>query len=195
MPAVLFYVFAVAAVATALMVISSRNAVYSALYLIGTLFSLACIFLLLHAEFLAAVQVLVYAGAIMVLFLFVIMLLNVGGERRTPIKLKGQKVAGLVFSLGLLVFLFVRTRGIPDLDPIGPFSPERLVFSTFTKSSIVASSMWFSAVWRFATHSRVAAVVSSNARAVSAESCATCPVLRQLETISIHGVVSSATEP
>ena len=126
MPAVLFYVFAVAAVATALMVISSRNAVYSALYLIGTLFSLACIFLLLHAEFLAAVQVLVYAGAIMVLFLYVIMLLNVGSEKRSPIKLKGQKVAGLVFSLGLLVFLFVLTRGIPHPEPIGPFSPERM---------------------------------------------------------------------
>ena len=126
MPAVLFYIFAVAAVGTALMVISSRNAVYSALYLIGTLFSLACIFLLLHAEFIAAIQVLVYAGAIMVLFLFVIMLLNVGAEKRTPIKLKGQKVAGLLIALGLLVFLFVRTRGIPQPAPVGPFSPERL---------------------------------------------------------------------
>ena len=73
MPTFLFYFFAMVSVVTALLMICSRNAVYSALYLIGTLFSLACIFLLLHAEFLAAIQVLVYAGAIMVLFLFVIM--------------------------------------------------------------------------------------------------------------------------
>ncbi|MFQ5912592.1 MAG: NADH-quinone oxidoreductase subunit J [Nitrospinota bacterium] len=126
MPTVLFYVFAAAAVITAFMVICSRNAVYSALYLIGTLFSLACIFLLLHAEFIAAIQVLVYAGAIMVLFLFVIMLLNVGRERRVPIKLKGQKVAALLFSLGLLAVLFIGTRGVSNPDPIGPFSPEKV---------------------------------------------------------------------
>ena len=53
-------------------------------------------------------------------------LLNVGAEKRTPIKLKGQKVAGLLIALGLLVFLFVRTRGIPQPEPVGPFSPERL---------------------------------------------------------------------
>ena len=126
MPAVLFYLFAAAAVMTAIMVICSRNAVYSALYLIGTLFSLACIFLLLHAEFIAAIQVLVYAGAIMVLFLFVIMLLNVGREKRVPLKLKGQKIAGLALALCLLALLFARTRGVPDPDPIGPYSPERL---------------------------------------------------------------------
>jgi NADH-quinone oxidoreductase subunit J len=126
MPAVLFYFFAVVAVVMALMMICSRNAVYSALYLIGTLFSLACIFLLLHAEFIAAIQVLVYAGAIMVLFLFVIMLLNVGREQRLPIELKGQKAAGLVMALGLLVLFVARVRGVSDPDPIGPYSPEKL---------------------------------------------------------------------
>ena len=126
MPAVLFYIFAAVAVIMAVMLICSRNAVYSALYLIVTLFSLACIFLLLHAEFIAAIQILVYAGAIMVLFLFVIMLLNIGREKRTPIKLKGQKAVGLILSLGLLAVLYVRTRGVSDPQPIGPYSPEKL---------------------------------------------------------------------
>ena len=101
MPAVLFYIFAVAAVGTALMVISSRNAVYSALYLIGTLFSLACIFLLLHAEFIAAIQVLVYAGAIMVLFLFVIMLLNLGHDYQRDIRGGVGIVLGFAVAGGL----------------------------------------------------------------------------------------------
>ncbi len=126
MPMILFYVFAVISVVTALMVLCSKNAVYSALYLIGTLFSLACIFLLLHAEFLAAIQVLIYAGAIMVLFLFVIMLLNVGREKRTPLRLKGQKIAGLVFALGLLIFVLARMRGVKNPEAVGAFSPERL---------------------------------------------------------------------
>ncbi len=125
MPTFLFYFFAMVAVVTALLMICSRNAVYSALYLIGTLFSLACIFLLLHAEFLAAIQVLVYAGAIMVLFLFVIMLLNVGREKRTPIRLKGQKIVGLVFALGLLGFVLLRKR-VTLPEAVGPFSPDKL---------------------------------------------------------------------
>lgn len=126
MPTFLFYFFAVISVVTALLMICSKNAVYSALYLIGTLFSLACIFLLLHAEFLAAIQVLVYAGAIMVLFLFVIMLLNVGREKRTPIRLKGQKVVGLVFALGVLIFVLLRNRQVTLPEAIGPFSPDKL---------------------------------------------------------------------
>jgi NADH-quinone oxidoreductase subunit J len=73
-----FFVLAFVAVVSAVLVVLFRNPVYSALSLVTTFFALAGLFVLLHAHFLAAVQVIVYAGAIMVLFLFVIMLLNLG---------------------------------------------------------------------------------------------------------------------
>ncbi len=77
---VLFYIFAVLAVAAAIGVVAQRTPVYSALSLIMVLCSLAVVYLLLGAEFIAMIQVIVYAGAIMVLFVFVIMLLNAGRE-------------------------------------------------------------------------------------------------------------------
>ena len=80
---ILFYVFAGIAVAGGLAVILQRRPIYSALALIVVMVSLAVIYLLLGAEFMAAIQVLVYAGAIMVVFVFVIMLLNAGKEAPT----------------------------------------------------------------------------------------------------------------
>ncbi len=73
---IIYYALFVIALGAALMVVLSRNTVYSAVFLILTMLCLAGIFLLMHQEFVAAIQVIVYAGAIMVLFLFVIMLLN-----------------------------------------------------------------------------------------------------------------------
>jgi NADH-quinone oxidoreductase subunit J len=77
---VLFYIFAALAVLAAISVVAQRTPVYSALSLIVVLCSLAAVYLLLGAEFIAVIQVIVYAGAIMVLFVFVIMLLNAGRE-------------------------------------------------------------------------------------------------------------------
>jgi len=78
MATALFYVFSMIAVASAVLVVVLRNPVYSALSLVVTFFCLAGLFVLLDAYFLSAVMVIVYAGAIMILFLFVIMLLNLG---------------------------------------------------------------------------------------------------------------------
>jgi len=77
---ILFYIIAAVIVISAVGVISARNPVYSALSLVVTLISVAVLYLLLHAEFLAVVQVLTYAGAILVLFVFIIMLLNLRKE-------------------------------------------------------------------------------------------------------------------
>src|SRR5207249_2338636 len=74
---ILFYVFATVAVVSALLVITRHNVVHSAAFLGATLFAVAGIFLTLHAEFLAGVQVIVYVGGILVLFVFVIMLISV----------------------------------------------------------------------------------------------------------------------
>src|ERR1051325_11090746 len=103
---ILFYVFATLALACGLMVLFARNPVTSAMFLVLTIASLAGLFVLLHAFFLAAVQILVYAGAVMVLFLFVIMLLDLKAEERRHIK-KLWSFGGLVMACALvLVGLF-----------------------------------------------------------------------------------------
>jgi NADH-quinone oxidoreductase subunit J len=109
-----FWLFAAVAILAAVLCITRRSPVASALWLVTTLFNVAALFVLLDAHFLAAVQVLVYAGAIMVLFLFVIMLLNLG--ERNPGESGGWRpgrlVGGLV-ALGLLAELFVLRRAVP----------------------------------------------------------------------------------
>src|ERR1700757_2900865 len=104
----LFYIFAALTLVCAFLVIGnpfSRNPVTSAMFLVMTIASLAGLFVLLHAFFLAAIQVLVYAGAVMVLFLFVIMLLDLRAEERQRIR-AFSAVAGLVAVAAILgVFL------------------------------------------------------------------------------------------
>jgi NADH-quinone oxidoreductase subunit J len=107
---ILFYVFAFLMLACGVLVVAnpfSRNPVTSAMFLVLTIISMAGLFVLLHAFFLAAVQVLVYAGAVMVLFLFVIMLLDLKEEERRKVKKLGL-VAGLV-SIGAIVGIFVKS--------------------------------------------------------------------------------------
>jgi NADH-quinone oxidoreductase subunit J len=109
---VIFWAFAALAVGSGLACITRRSPVASALWLVVTLFSLAALFVLLDAQFIAVLQVLVYAGAIMVLFLFVIMLLNLG--RAGPSDLKGPLGLGVgVFLAGLLLvqLLVLRQTG------------------------------------------------------------------------------------
>jgi NADH-quinone oxidoreductase subunit J len=104
--AVFFWVFSVAALLAGLLMIMARNAVHSALFLISSLVSVAALFILLGAEFIAGVQILVYVGGVMVLFLFVIMLVNVGAEERGRERIfnrSAQVTASVIFGL-LLAF-------------------------------------------------------------------------------------------
>jgi len=94
-----FLLFMVMAALGGILVVASRNPVASLMFLVLTLFSLAGLFVLLDAHFLAAVQIIVYAGAIMVLFLFVIMLLNLGNEQKSDLRgLAGRGTAVVVGS-------------------------------------------------------------------------------------------------
>src|SRR5438270_2963560 len=102
-----FWIVAVISVASAVMVVAHRNAVRSALFLIANFLALAYLYLTLNAQLLAALQVLVYAGAIMVLFLFVIMLLNLGGEQNIEDPLPGQTGMAVVLGIAMLVLLGV----------------------------------------------------------------------------------------
>jgi NADH-quinone oxidoreductase subunit J len=110
---VVFWVFSGIAVFAAVLCISRRSAVASALWLVVTLFSLAGIFVLLEAQFIAVLQVLVYAGAIMVLFLFVIMLLNLG--RAGPTDLRGP--IGLAATTILAGVLMLQLRPLGTTEP------------------------------------------------------------------------------
>jgi NADH-quinone oxidoreductase subunit J len=136
---ILFYVFATLTLLCGFLVVLnpfSRNPVTSAMFLVLAITSLAGLFVLLHAFFLAAVQVLVYAGAVMVLFLFVIMLLDLRAEERRRIKTVGV-VLGLI-SVGAIVAIFfqsllnspIRAESTPTLEgstvPLG-----KLLFSRY----------------------------------------------------------------
>jgi NADH-quinone oxidoreductase subunit J len=109
----IFWIFAVLAMGGALLCITRRSAIASALWLVVTLFAIAALFVLLDAQFIAVLQVLVYAGAIMVLFLFVIMLLNLG--RPGPTDIKGP--AGLAIAVVLAAALLLQLRALSTAAP------------------------------------------------------------------------------
>jgi NADH-quinone oxidoreductase subunit J len=100
-----FYFLSFLAVLSALMVVFSRNPIYSVLYLVITFFCVACHYLLLNAQFLAAVHIIVYAGAIMVLFLYVIMLLNLNKEDEAS-KSNYMRFSAII-TAGLLMVVIV----------------------------------------------------------------------------------------
>jgi NADH-quinone oxidoreductase subunit J len=108
--AFLFYVFSILAVAGAVVLVLHRNPVYSALSLIVTMFSLAALFAMQNAQFLAVLQVLLYAGAIMVLFLFVVMLINIRTETRSLRRFTGQ--TGVALALASLFLVEVIQLGL-----------------------------------------------------------------------------------
>ena len=119
----LFYAFAGVAVLGSLFVIAQRNPIYSVLALIAAFFGLSGLYVLLQAPFVAIVQIIVYAGAIMVLFLFVVMLLNVPREdaaewdRMHPLYRPWPRRVGAVLSVmlvGELGWALLRTPGISD---------------------------------------------------------------------------------
>jgi NADH-quinone oxidoreductase subunit J len=112
---VFFWIFSISAIFAGLLTVMARNAVHSALFLISSLVSIAALFILLGAEFIAGVQILVYVGGVMVLFIFVIMLVNVGAEEhgQAAIFNRGpQVVASLIFCVLLMGgLLYAINRG------------------------------------------------------------------------------------
>lgn len=106
---ILFWFLSVVALFSALMVITSKNPVYSVLWLIVTFFSISGHYILLNAQFLAIVNIIVYAGAIMVLFLFVIMLMNLNKETE-PQRNRWLKFAGAVSGGCLLLVMVAALR-------------------------------------------------------------------------------------
>ncbi len=110
MDAIIFWPFALLALLGAVLLIFHKNPIHSALALIMTLFSTAALFVMLHAGFVAVLQILVYAGAIMVLFIFVIMMLNLQREELGLRRHAAKKIVATVLALGIgLKFALVLT--------------------------------------------------------------------------------------
>jgi len=129
---VIFYVFAAWAVVSAVLCITRSNALTSALWLVSTMFALAAIFVILQAQFIAAIQVLVYAGAVMVLFLFVIMLLNL-----EVVPHNWRQRYGWVVGIGLAAVLGATLVSLKD------YTPERLAREISTMPGTVDPRLVF----------------------------------------------------
>lgn len=129
MELIFFYIFAILAVSSAIAVISLRNPVHSAVFLMVCFLQVAAIFILLRSPFLAAVQVFVYVGAVMVLFLFAVMVLDLGKERFGE-HLHHQSPMAIIIIIGLI---FVMGLGLAKarLDaPIGKYTEEAMLKNT-----------------------------------------------------------------
>ncbi len=129
----LFILFAGMAVGCAISMVAQRNPLYSAISLIGVFISLACLYVTLAAPFIAAVQVIVYAGAIMVLVVFVIMLLNVEAEER-PMRLRSL----IPIAVGLAAVLFAEAIFIIFFVQASPSTPTDNISNVGLTSSIGA---------------------------------------------------------
>lgn len=143
----IFYILAFVSVVAGILVISLPNAVYSALSLILAFLCLAGIYLLLNAQFIAAAQVIIYAGAIMVLFLFVMMLLGLGRERPAPFKILRQKLLGVLLAFVLLISILSLMGGVRLTGEPGPFTPERV--SEIGNTQVVARILFTDYIFPF----------------------------------------------
>ena len=149
----IFYFLSFLAVLCGIMVILEKNPVHSVLYLVVTFFSIAGHYILLNAQFLAAVHVIVYAGAIMVLFLFVIMLLNLNKETE-PHKPLMIKVSAVVAAGILMIILIAALKQTEQLAAPGTTSEDlglveslgKVLFTQFLLPFEIASILFLSAM-------------------------------------------------
>ena len=131
-----FYLFGIIAIASAVAFVTRKSPVAAALWLVNTMFCLAAMYVLLDAQFIGVMQVLVYAGAIMVVFLFVIMLLNLGhaSELADARGLWWKLAAGLI-GLALLAQVFTLTRAnVPEVLAL----PENALATEFARTGAIA---------------------------------------------------------
>ena len=105
-----FYLFSLLAIASALLFVTRRNPVPASLWLVNVMLALAGLYVMLDAPFVGVIQVLVYAGAIMVVFVFVVMLLNLGRSEITDIRSLGARLGAGMVGLALLANLLVVQR-------------------------------------------------------------------------------------
>ena len=149
---VFFYIAAIVAIISTIMAISGRNAIHSLLFLILSLLAISVIFYLLSAPFIAALEVIIYAGAIMVLFIFVTMMLNIGLERETEKKWLRPRmwIVPSILSAVLLVDLILAIKSVPAIpsvkDAIMPKQIGISLFSTYLLAVEIAAILLMAGV-------------------------------------------------
>jgi NADH-quinone oxidoreductase subunit J len=153
MDQILFLILSALSIGGAILVIFSKNPVYSVLFLVLTFFSIAGHFVLMNAQFLFIVQIIVYSGAIMVLFLFVIMLLNLNKEAE-PTSSNMMKLAGVIAGCLLLLTIFGAMKGMSievtqntahsDIGLVKPLG--KVLFTEFLLPFEVSSVLFLSAM-------------------------------------------------
>lgn len=149
----LFYLVAFLSIFFSLMVIFAKNPIHSVLYLIITFFTFTVHYILLNAQFLAIVNFIVYMGAIMVLFLFVLMLLNLN-EDSEPMKSNLLKMAGVVAGMCLLITLVGSMKSLHISDPVILKDPDiglvknlgKVLFSEFLLPFEISSILLLTAM-------------------------------------------------
>lgn len=131
-PKIFFIYFAISMTFMSVMVITRRNPVHSVLWMIGLFFHIAAVYLFLNAEFLAAVQIILYAGAIMVLFLFVIMMLNLKEEVVAP-RFIGEWPIGVALGIAIITMIIYSVFTIQP-GPVGEHTIEAIQKTTHAKA-------------------------------------------------------------
>ena len=201
---VLFFIlFAGLAIGCAISVVAQRNPLYSAISLIGVFISLACLYVTLAAPFIAAVQVIVYAGAIMVLVVFVIMLLNVEEEERKPLRLRflvpiAIGLAGVLFAETAFIIFFVReSPGTPvrNVSDVGLTSSIGAgLFTTYLLPFEVTSILLLMAVVGAMTLARRGGLLPANAGVVPGDQVFSKELLDRRETGDLSAVATHSTD-
>jgi len=130
-----FYLFGLVAIVSALLFVTRKSPVAAALWLVNTMFCLAALYVLLDAQFIGAIQVLVYAGAIMVVFLFVIMLLNLGQGEIHDTRGIGWKLTGGAVAIVMLAQIFALTKA---KTPINLTLPEGFAARQVAETGAIA---------------------------------------------------------
>ena len=149
---VFFYIAAIVAIISTVMAISGRNAIHSLLYLILSLLAISVIFYLLSAPFIAALEVIIYAGAIMVLFIFVTMMLNIGIERETEKKWLRPRmwIVPSILAALLIIDLILALKNVksisPDENAILPKQVGISLFSTYLLGVEIAAILLLAGV-------------------------------------------------
>jgi NADH:ubiquinone oxidoreductase subunit 6 (chain J) len=180
MSAILFILFAGLAIGCAISMVVQRNPLYSAISLVGVFISLACIYVTLAAPFIAAVQVIVYAGAIMVLVVFVIMLLNVEEEERPAFRLRYLVPTAILFAALLVaeasfVIFTVQTSPYQATHPSASANPSEVgltasigrgLFTQYLLPFEITSLLLLMAIVGAMTLARRASFLSPNVRVV-----------------------------
>ena len=149
---VFFYIAGVVAIVSTIMAISGRNAIHSLLYLILSLLAVSVIFYLLSAPFIAALEVIIYAGAIMVLFIFVTMMLNIGSEREAEKKWLRPRmwIIPSILAAVLLVNLILAVNSVQAVptnsEAIQPKQVGISLFSTYLLGVEIAAILLMAGV-------------------------------------------------